>query len=412
MKTNKENKHMIKTHIKKLLPATLLLASLVAVQANPLQFKLSPPGSSPALELSPANEVPAVTNSFGSGGEILSGLSFDTNTLRLSFALGYGSAFGFTNLTGPATEAHIHGPARATNTAGVLFNLAPMHLRASDPAQGGLIYGSVLYTPAGASNLLAGLNYINIHTTNNPGGEIRAQLILVTNTAPTLECPTPVVIECNSTNVALVAATVSDVDGNPLTVVWTVNGVSLQTNSLPAATPGVAQTVTLLAYYGVGTNQVGLSVSDGIAPAVTCATTVTVQDTTPPVITSITASPNVLSPPNHKLIEVGVTVVAYDICGAVTSKIVSVTSNEPENGLGDGDTAPDWLITGDLDVILVAERSGRGNGRTYTITVEVTDEYENTATGTVTVLVPHDNGNGRGNDGNGNGNSNGKGKSR
>src|SRR5688572_18308299 len=86
----KPNTNMNKTHIRKLLPATLLLASLVAVQANPLQFKLSPPGSSPAPGLSPANEVPAVTNSSGSGGEILTGLSFDTNTLQLSLAVGYG----------------------------------------------------------------------------------------------------------------------------------------------------------------------------------------------------------------------------------------------------------------------------------------------------------------------------------
>jgi hypothetical protein len=387
---------MMKTHMKKLLPATLLLAGLVAVQANPLQFKLSPPGSSPAPGLSPANEVPAVTNSSGSGDEILTGISFDTNTLTLSFAVGYGSAFGFTNLTGPATDAHIHGPASTTNTAGVLFNLAAAHLRASDPAQGGLIYGSVIYTPAAVSNLLAGLNYINIHTTNNPGGEIRGQLILVTNAVPAIECPAPVVVEC-SPEPTLVVATVSDGDGDALTVVWTVNGVSLQTNSLPAATPGVAQEVSLLAHFEAGTNQIGLAVSDGVAPTATCSTTVTVQDTTPPVITSITASPDVLFPPNHKLVDVGVTVVATDACGAVTAKIVSVTSNEPENGLGAGDTAPDWLVTGDMGVILVAERSGKGNGRIYTITVEASDEFNNTSTGTVTVAVPHDNGNGGGN---------------
>jgi hypothetical protein len=397
---------MIKTHIKKLLPATVLLASLVVAQANPLQFKLSPPGSSPAPGLSPANEVPAVTNSTGSGGEIFTGLSFDTNTLRLSFAVGYGSTFGFSNLTGTATSAHIHGPAGVTNAAGVLFDLAAVHLRAGDPTQGGLIFGSVLYPLAGVSNLLAGLNYINIHTTNNPGGEIRGQLILVTNAAPTIECPVPVVVEC-SPEPTLVVATVSDVDGDPLIVVWTVNGVSLQTNALPAATPGVAQEVSLLAHFEVGTNQVGLAVSDGVAPAATCSTTVTVQDTTPPVITSITASPDVLWPPNHKLVNVAINVVAADACGGVTAKIVSVTSNEPENGLGDGDTAPDWLVTSDLGLILVAERAGPGSGRIYTITVEVADEQENTTSGQVTVTVPHDNGNG-----NGNGKANGKGKSR
>jgi hypothetical protein len=170
--------------------------------------------------------------------------------------------------------------------------------------------------------------------------------------------------------------------------------VSTQTNSLPAGTPGASQAVHYIASFDVGTNQVGLSVSDGTTPAVTCATTVTVYDTTPPVITKITATPNTLWPPNHKLVLVGINVVASDTCGAVTSKIVSVTSNEPQNGLGDGDTGSDWQITGDLRVLLRAERSGKGSGRTYTITVEVADEADNKTTGQVTVVVPHDKGNG------------------
>lgn len=383
--------------MKKLLLATMLLAGLTT-QADPLQFKLSPPGSSPATGLNPANEVPAVTNSTGAGGEILTGITFDTNSLTLSFAVGYGSALGFTNLTAPASAAHIHGPANATNTAGVLFDLAAMHLPAGDPAQGGLLFGSVVYTLEGASNLLAGLNYLNVHTTNNPGGEIRGQLILVTNSAPTLECPAPVVRECTPPAGALVdlVATVSDADGDPLNVVWTVNDVVIQTNSLPGGTPGAQQQVHFIANFAVGTHQVGLSVSDANDPAVTCSTTVTVQDTTPPVITKITATPNTLWPPNHKMVAVGISVVASDVCGSVTSKIVSVTSNEPENGLGDGDITPDWQVTGDLSLNLRAERSSKGSGRTYTITIEAADELNNKSTGQVTVTVPHDKGKGNG----------------
>jgi len=381
------------THIKKLLLATALLASLLTAQADPLKFKLSPPGSSPASGLSPANEVPAVTNSVGSGGEILSGITFDTNTLTLSFAVGYGSALGFTNLTAPASAAHIHGPADTTNTAGVLFDLAAMHLPAGDPTQGGLFFGSVVYTSEGASNLLAGLNYLNVHTTNNPGGEIRGQLILVTNSAPTLECPAPVVRECNSPAGALVdlVATVSDSDGNPLTVVWSVNGEAMQTNSLPAGTNGSIQSVHFIANFDVGSHQIGLSVSDSNAPAVTCSTTVTVQDTTPPEIRTVSATPNSLWPPNHKMVKVKVGVEAIDGCGTVTSKIISVTSNE----LGG---RADWKLTGALSLDLRAERSGKGNGRTYTVTVESADEAGNKTTSQVTVVVPHDNGKGDKND--------------
>jgi CHRD domain len=382
---------MKKTPMKKLLIATALLASLAASQADPLTFKLSPPGTSPGTGLSPANEVPAVTNSAGSGGEILTGITFDTNSLTLSFAVGYGSALGFTNLTAPASAAHIHGPAGPTNTAGVLFDLAAAHLPAGDPAQGGLIFGSVVYTPEGASNLLAGLNYLNIHTTNNPGGEIRAQLILVTNAVPTLECPITVVRECTSPAGALVdlVATVGDADGNPLTLVWTVNGLATQTNALPASTNGAPQQVHFIANFGVGTHQIGLSLTDSNAPAVTCSTTVTVRDTTPPEIRKVTATPSILWPPNHKMVAIKVSVVAVDTCGPVTSRIISVTSNEPQNGLGDGDTDNDWQITGALGLKLRAERSGKGSGRTYTITIEATDAIGNTSSGQVTVLVPH-----------------------
>ena len=386
------------THIKKLLLATALLASLPIAQADPLKLKLSPPGTSPATGLSPANEVPAVTNSAGSGGEILAGITFDTNSLTLSFAVGYGSALGFTNLTAPASAAHIHGPAEATNTAGVLFDLAATHLPAGDPAQGGLFFGSVVYTPEGASNLLAGLNYLNVHTTNNPDGEIRGQLIVVSNAAPTLECPAPVARECSSPAGALVdlVASVGDADGDALTVIWMVNGEATQTNSLPAGTNGALQQVHFIANFDVGTHQIGLSVSDSNAPAVTCSTTVTVQDTTPPEIRQITATPNSLWPPNHKMVKVKLGVEAVDVCGSVTSRIISVTSNEPENGVGDGNTRRDWQVTGALSLNLRAERSGKGSGRTYTIAIEATDEIGNKTTGQTIVTVPHDKGKGNG----------------
>ncbi|MFN2400473.1 MAG: hypothetical protein ABR543_17825 [Gemmatimonadaceae bacterium] len=114
-------------------------------------------------------------------------------------------------------------------------------------------------------------------------------------------------------------------------------------------------------------------------------------DQTPPTITSLAASPNVLWPPNHKFVSVRVALAATDNCTpAPVCAISGVTSNEPVNGLGDGNTAPDWLITGAISVLLRAERSGRGTGRVYTIAVSCRDAAGNTANGTTTVLVPHD----------------------
>jgi hypothetical protein len=70
-----------------------------------------------------------------------------------------------------------------------------------------------------------------------------------------------------------------------------------------------------------------------------------------------------------------------------------VTSSEPANGTGDGNTSSDWEITGPLTVDLRAERAGTGSGRIYTITVECRDASGNVSTGTVQVTVPHDQGN-------------------
>jgi hypothetical protein len=112
-------------------------------------------------------------------------------------------------------------------------------------------------------------------------------------------------------------------------------------------------------------------------------------DDTPPVITSVTTSAPTLWPPNHKMVPVTVTAIASDGEGSVTTRIVSVSSNEPDNGLGDGDTAGDFEITGPMTLKLRAERAGNGNGRTYTILVEASDEAGNTATAEVHVLVPH-----------------------
>ena len=141
--------------------------------------------------------------------------------------------------------------------------------------------------------------------------------------------------------------------------------------------------------YDLGDTDVTLTVIDDNGLFDTCEAIVTVEDEEAPVISSVSASPNKLWPPNHKMVPVVLAVDATDNCDSVC-QIVLVESNEPINGLGDGNTAPDWVITGDLTVKLRAERSGKGNGRVYTIKVECADASENSSTDTATVTVPHD----------------------
>jgi len=104
------------------------------------------------------------------------------------------------------------------------------------------------------------------------------------------------------------------------------------------------------------------------------------------------ASPNELWPPNHKMVSVSVSITENDNCDPdfnQTCSITSVTSNEPLNGTGDGNTDVDYEITGTHTVDLRAERAGPGSGRIYTITVECDDDAGNTEIDTVEVKVAH-----------------------
>ena len=154
-----------------------------------------------------------------------------------------------------------------------------------------------------------------------------------------------------------------------------------------------AVTVTLSppsgSVFPLGTTEVVATATDFAGNEATKNFSVTVKDTTPPVIQSLTASPNMLWPPNHKLVPVLLTAQVNDaVDSAPTTLIVAVSSNEPIKGDGDGDTEPDWEITGPLKLNLRAERQGGGNGRIYTITVESHDLSGNTSARTVTVSVP------------------------
>ena len=113
------------------------------------------------------------------------------------------------------------------------------------------------------------------------------------------------------------------------------------------------------------------------------------RDTLAPAFKTLTASATTLWPPNHGMVTVALDAVLVDLLDpAPTARIVAVSSNEPVNGADDGDTSPDWEITGPLSVNLRAERSGTGTGRIYTIQVEGRDAAGNTTLQTVAVRVP------------------------
>ncbi|MCP5524423.1 MAG: CHRD domain-containing protein [Verrucomicrobiales bacterium] len=111
---------------------------------------------------------PVETTATGSGTLMLEG---DRLTLNLQYA----------GLSGPATGAHIHGPATASGSAGVLINLAPFNAGGFDTD--GVLAGSTVLTADQRQLILSGQTYVNIHTAANGAGEIRGQIAPVLMTS-------------------------------------------------------------------------------------------------------------------------------------------------------------------------------------------------------------------------------------
>jgi uncharacterized repeat protein (TIGR01451 family) len=107
----------------------------------------------------------------------------------------------------------------------------------------------------------------------------------------------------------------------------------------------------------------------------------------PPVIADPSANQSILWPPDHKMVDVAVNYNVTDNCESTTCAL-SVSSNEPIDGTGDGDTAPDWEIVDAHRVRLRAERAGAGAGRIYTITVTCRDGPGSSSSKSVTARAP------------------------
>lgn len=149
------------------------------------------------------------------------------------------------------------------------------------------------------------------------------------------------------------------------------------------------------AVFPLGTTPVVFRALDASGNQAECTATVTVLDATPPQIT-VVLDKTVLWPPNHKWVTVCAEVTVSDNGSAApTFTLVSVTSNEPPIGLGDGNIAQDIrgaaIGTPDLCFDLRAERDGKGDGRVYEIVYCVTDGAGNVVYATAYVRVPHDN---------------------
>lgn len=152
----------------------------------------------------------------------------------------------------------------------------------------------------------------------------------------------------------------------------------------------------LNAPYPVGTTIIAWKATDTSNNIATCSQTIVVNDVEPPVITASVAN-SCLWPPNHNLVDVGLTLAVSDNCtpAAAIAVAVNVTSDErPEvDTQGDGNFSPDAVVTGsgvNRLVRLRAERMGGEDGRVYLIRITATDQYNNTSLKVLRVDVPKD----------------------
>jgi len=272
--------------------------------------------------------------------------------------------------------AGLAGSASLLNGAGTILKQV---LDPGVPKPGSDGFGSQLAPTSdlngdGKPDLLIAKPAATVSGTTNAG----VVYLMLSNSPPAADAGPDQIVSAGQNCVALVTLDGSgstDPDGDTLSYQWTG----------PFGTAsGISPQVSL----GLGVHTVTLTVDDGNGGTDSDTVTIAVVDTTPPTIASASATPNELSPPNHRMQPVVLSLSATDNCGAVTCHIVSVISNEPLNGTGDGDAAPDWLITSSLGLELRAERAGSGSGRTYSIVIECVDEKGNASSSTIPVTVP------------------------
>lgn len=207
--------------------------------------------------------------------------------------------------------------------------------------------------------------------------------LLVRNVPPTADAGLDQIVECvYGEPVSLNASGSTDPGEDTLIFMWEF--LDVPGSSAPAFnTPDSANSSFLP--NALGTYLAEVTVTDDDDAFDTDDVMILFEDTTPPVISSLGATPDVLWPPNNKLVPVVIDVLATDACDtAPVCAIASIESNEPSGNEDDS------IITGAFTTDLRAQRLGSGSGRVYTISVQCSDYAGNSTSRTTTVTVPHD----------------------
>lgn len=246
-------------------------------------------------------------------------------------------------------------------------------------------------------------NRIKLQSVGNIFFDINDQDLAVTNTPPSVEvstaggsvddaCEFTVQFTAKATDTCGVLAGDVDVDlikgannfilGTPTINIQQISSTEVSVNGSVVVSDLLSSPAQL---------SVSVNAQDACGASTKDTALAQVVDDTPPTI-DVSLDPSRLWPPNHKLVPIWTTVVASDNCPGVSYTLTSVTSDEPDNGIADGDTVNDIqnaaIGTPDLQFDLRSERAGNGDGRVYTATYTAVDGSGNDVQDSDTVEVP------------------------
>ncbi|MBW2397186.1 MAG: CHRD domain-containing protein [Deltaproteobacteria bacterium] len=149
---------MLSAALRSRLRRSIQVAAIAIVIAGPAAAVVVP--LSAAMNGAQAN-AGGGTGSPGTGSATI---TFDTGTNMLTWSVTW------SGLLGTPTLMHFHGPALPNQNAGAQVGIG---------VAGPPVVGNAALSAGQAADLLAGLWYLNLHTTAFAGGEIRGQVLSV-----------------------------------------------------------------------------------------------------------------------------------------------------------------------------------------------------------------------------------------
>ncbi len=312
-----------------------------------------------------------------------------------------GVIVGYTNNGGMGSQAVMWIPLKV-NQVPVADAGADQNVTTSDTTASVVLDGSASYDPDAGDTLTyqwtdesnnvvgtvakptvqvpLGIHTFTLVVTDNHGAASAPSTTHVTvtqaNHPPTANAGPDQTVQATGllTPVTLNGSGSSDPDaGDTLTYKWTD-----ESNNIIGTSAVVSPSL------GLGLHTFTLVVTDNHGASSAPSTThVTVQDTTPPTISGLSASPNVIPAPSRKWILVTVSYSVADNCDPNPLAALSLSSSDPRDG-------DDAYIVDSHHIRVKADRRDGRKGRIYTITVTATDHSGNSSSASVTVTVARD----------------------